>query len=163
MNINKAIEHFKWSLQNKWKPTETDVEAINSIIKFTKEKHEKQYNDNQLFGKLYIYVLGEYINFYKSSVQSDLPQKELHKLLDRPINQIISEFTTKANDAERYLRLKEAGLSGEHPATIPEAQKEIERSKIASIGMKIFDDIITEDEATDNLIEMVNLALNDYE
>ena len=163
MNINKAIEHLKFRFKNHWKPTEKDVEAINSIIKFTKEKHEKQYNDNQLFGKLYIYVLGEYINFYRSSVTSDLPQKELHKLLDRPIQQIISEFTTKANDVERILRLKQEGLSGEHPATIPEAQKEIERSKIASIGMKIFDDIITEHEATDNLIELVNLALNEYE
>ena len=57
MNINRALEHFKWKFENKWKPTEKDIEAYNSILKY--KEHNESYNlcQNELLAKLWIHQL----------------------------------------------------------------------------------------------------------
>lgn len=54
MDINRALEHFKWRFRNGWKPTENDIKAYNSIVKF-KEFHEKEsLKNNEALAKLWI-------------------------------------------------------------------------------------------------------------
>jgi len=57
MNIDKALEHFKWKMQNKWKPTETDIEAYNSIIEYKEQQESVNLQQNESFAKLWIHQL----------------------------------------------------------------------------------------------------------
>ena len=54
MNIEKALSHFQWKLKNKWKPTELDVEAYNSILKFKRYHEQQTLQNNTLLAKLWI-------------------------------------------------------------------------------------------------------------
>ena len=67
MTINKAINHFLWKLNPKnkqWKATQNDADAINEIADFAQTKLSEQFNDNQLFAKLYITFYGELLKVY---------------------------------------------------------------------------------------------------
>ena len=102
MTIKKAVDHFIFKFKNVWKPTNPDIEALKTIIKFVEDKHQKQIQDYQLFAKLYIMVYAQYLDKYKTTVFDEIPQKELHKYLDLPLSHIIESFTKKLNDSELY-------------------------------------------------------------
>ena len=38
MTITKSIDHFVWKFKNKWDPTPTDAEALNTMIGFVGRK-----------------------------------------------------------------------------------------------------------------------------
>lgn len=57
MNIEKAISHFRWKFQNKWKPTEPDIEAYNAIIKFKETQEKINLDNNELFAKMWVHQL----------------------------------------------------------------------------------------------------------
>ena len=149
MTIKKAIEHFEWKFTNKWKPTEADLNAYNTILKFIKDKHEQQYNNNQLFAKLYITFYGELIKYYNATVFDKEPQKALHQILDTPIQTIIQKFLDKANLQEQTI--KHSTKNGfKHP-------KQVDTSDIEPNATAM-----TYDEAKENLKTLINLALNQY-
>ena len=149
MTIKRAIEHFGWRFENGLNPTENDIEAYNTIVRFVKDKHEKQYNNNQLFGKLYISFYGELLKYYNSTVFDKEPQKALHQILDTSIETIIHKFLSKANLQEQTINhTTKNGFK--HP-------KQVDTSDIEpdAIAMKYV-------EAEENLKQMINLALNQY-
>jgi len=150
MTIKKAIEHFEWKFTNKWKPTEADLNAYNTILNFVKDKHEQQYNNNQLFAKLYITFYGELIKYYNATVFDKEPQKALHQILDTSIETLIQKFLDKANLQEQTI--KHSTKNGfKHPKQVDTS--DIEPGAIA----------MTYAEAKENLTTMINLALNQYE
>ena len=57
MNIDKAIEHFKWKLQNHWTPTETDLEAYNSILDYKELQESANMSANESLAKLWVHQL----------------------------------------------------------------------------------------------------------
>lgn len=57
MDIQKAIEHLDWKFRNVWKPSEKDIEALNSIIMFKKQAESKNLLDNDALAKLWIHQL----------------------------------------------------------------------------------------------------------
>ena len=57
MNINKAIEHFKFKFTNVWKPTQKDVEAFNSILDFKDIQESRNLNENESLAKLWIFTM----------------------------------------------------------------------------------------------------------
>lgn len=77
-----------------------DIEAIQAVGSFIEDKHKKQIIDYQLFGKMYVYLYGEFVNYYKGDVFSDIPQKELHKLLSKPLRSLVQEVTDRLNMSE---------------------------------------------------------------
>jgi len=103
MTIKKALDHFSYKLQKVWKTTETDQKAIDTIYDFVNKKNKQQFNDNQLFGKLYITFYGELLRFYKTDVFDKEPQKAINKILDSPIELIIEKFINKAQTEEQRL------------------------------------------------------------
>ena len=137
MTPHKAIEHFKWKLQNKWKPTKVDIEAFNAVKNYVVEKEKQQLIDNQLFGKLYIYLYGEFVTYYKASVMDDIPQKELHKLLDKPLKMVVESVRDRINLYEMDYHMKK------------------------NKNLKEYSEL-DYDELADNLRIMVNGALNEY-
>lgn len=56
MKIEKALEHQKWRLQN-GKPTERDIEAYNSILRWKKTQEKRNTKQNENFAKLWVHQL----------------------------------------------------------------------------------------------------------
>ena len=57
MRIDKALENFKWKFENKWKPTEKDVEAFKAIIEYKEKQESINLQQNNNFAKLWIHQL----------------------------------------------------------------------------------------------------------
>jgi hypothetical protein len=156
-NINEAIKHFEWKLANSWKPTKTDIDAYNKILEFVDQKNKEQFNDNQLFAKLYIKYSTELLRFYKTSVFAKLTHKEINRVLSDDINNLIVEYTKVANEQEIYLRMRKNGFTDKHPALKTKEEKEKE-----VLTKEMLEDIITFEEAENNLVKRINLTLNTY-
>ena len=149
MTINKAIQHFQFKFKNNWNPTEKDIEAYNQIVEFTEAKLKQQYNENQLFAKLYISFYGELIKYYDTTVFDNTPQKALHKILDTPIETIIQKFLDKANLQEQTIEHRKTnGIK--HPRIVSTEDIDLDA------------EAMTYKEAEDNLNAMINMALTKY-
>jgi hypothetical protein len=57
MNINKALEHFKFKFQNSWKPTPRDIEAYNAIVEFKTLQETKNLSEHETLAKLWIHQM----------------------------------------------------------------------------------------------------------
>lgn len=99
MNTTTAIQILSRKMT---KASGQEREAFNYLIDFIGGKHKDIIRDNQLFGKLYIYLYGEFIKHYQTTVFDPIPQKELHRILDRPIKTIVEEFVDTINTGEMY-------------------------------------------------------------
>lgn len=149
ITINKALAHLQWRFTNGWKPTEKDIEAYNEIVSFADQKMQQQFNDNQLFAKLYITMLGELLIYYNTTVMDNTPQKALNKILDTPIEVIIKKFLKKANLQEQ---VKADGTNKDHLHPLAHDTSHIDINAEA----------MSYNEAIDNLTTMINMAINKY-
>lgn len=152
MTINKAIEHFRWKFENIWKASDKDKEAFDTIAKFINDKHKNDLNNYQLFAKLYITYYGELLKYYKADVFDDIPQKELHKVLDKPLQRIIEDFVKKATDIQQSLQYEVEGVL-KHPLILSKEHKE---------SIELLEPVLTYDEAEKNLTSLINLAINEF-
>ena len=154
MTIKKALDRISWRLSNGWKANEKDIEALNTIAKFVNQKHDEDFNNNTLFAKLYVYIYGEFLKYYEATVFDNIPQKELHKELDKPFSQIVEEFIDKHHLIEMALQMPPE-IRYKHPKQIRYKYKDIdfEFKHIEKIDYK---------EAKNNLVKLINLALNEY-
>ena len=125
MTINKAIEHFKYKLTNVWKATEHDITAFNKLVDFVNVKHKQQLRQNELFAKLYVFAYAYYIKRYDSDVYCKTTQKELHKLLDLPLELFMQRFTRKINDIEMEQMYKSKKLDIKHTKQYTAEENEI--------------------------------------
>lgn len=138
MNMNKAISRLTWRFKtNKpFLPSQEDINALNDVIEYVGVKEKQQLIDNQLFGKMYIYLYMEFLRHYETTVFDPIPQKELHKLLDKPLKAIVSDFVGVLNTNELY----------------------ISTDLKKSVKSKIWD----YNEVAENLRIQVNAAINTY-
>lgn len=130
MTIKKAVDHFIWKFKNKWTPTQPDAEALNTIMSFVEEKHQKQIQDYHLFAKLYIMVYAQYLEKYKTTIFDDVPRKEINKLLSLPTEEFIQRLTKRLNESELYSLFDEINVKLEHPALKTDDCKEKENKSI---------------------------------
>ncbi len=149
-NIKQAIEHFQWKFKNSWKPTPKDLEAFNTIVDFVNSKHAQQIKQQQLFGKLQVTYYGELLKYYQSTVFDSIPQKELHKQLDKSWDEIFEDFINKHQMIEMSLLIPK-----EHRDKHP---KELKRLGIDIKSVSKLD----KEETEKNLTSQINYALNQY-
>jgi hypothetical protein len=123
MTIKKAVEHFVFKFKNVWSPTKPDVDALNTIMNFVKNKHELQLQNNELFAKLYVMVYAQFLERYNATVFDDIPVKELNRYLDTSLERIIQRFTQKLNDSELYSLFEDIGIEDKHPALKKQQEK----------------------------------------
>lgn len=116
MTIKRAVDQIIFKFNKIWETTDTDLEALKTIMQFVEDKHKKQYQDYHLFAKLYIMVYAQFLDKYKTTFFDDIPKKELGKYLDQPLENIIQRFTDKLNESELYELFNEVGIEEKHPA-----------------------------------------------
>ena len=99
MTITKALDRIFWRFQS-IKGNETDQEALNTLAEFVNDKHNKQLQDNEMFAKAYVFMYAYFIKHYNTDIFDDIPQKELHRYLDQPMERIIERFKERLNEQE---------------------------------------------------------------
>lgn len=170
ISIKKAVEHFEFKLDPKnkiWKATKKDVESYNTIMDFVESKHKQQINDHHLFAKLYIMVYAQYLDKYKATVFDDIPQKEMHKLISKPLSYFIELFTRRLNESELYGLFGDLGIDAEKSLlSKSEELKDEETDKIIN-SLKKEDNLMRfkgkvwdKETVSENLELQINLAIN---
>lgn len=171
MTIIKAVEHFEFKLNPKnniWKATKNDIEAYNTICDFVDNKNKKQLNDYHLFAKLYVMVYAQYLERYKGTIFDDIPKRELHQLIDKPISFFIKRFTKRLNESELYSLFNELNIKLEHPAvkTAKDKQKDLNALKTSLSQQnnknRLFGDVWDYETVKENLELQINNVINKY-
>ena len=168
MTPEKAIQHFHFKLTKVWDATESDIKAFESIKNYVIENQKKTINENQLFAKLYVYLYGQFLNYYKATVFDNIPQKQLNQVLETPLEQIIENFRKQLNESELYQIQKNIGFSEKHSATRSESENlndnELLKDVIDSgkVNETFFNEQWKYKDVEDNLVAQIGNALNNY-
>ena len=153
MTIKKAVEHFEWKLDPKnkqWKATPNDIEAYNEIISFTEHKLKEQFNDNQLFAKIFVSFYGELLRYYENTIFDVEPSKVLYQILDTPFDRLVDKFIEKHYDIELALQIPKKDRY-KHPA------------ELKRLGYDIKDvPRLDKQQTIEQLTAMINMALTKF-
>ena len=115
-DINWLYKRFKDARSNPYlsfKVSEVDFKALLRVAEYIDIIHSKKVAENSLFAKLYIYNLNQLIDAYKTDALEEIPQKELSKILDIPLDAFFKRFHEKIQTnwidtmAEKLLKSKE--------------------------------------------------------
>lgn len=107
-DTKKAIQRLQWRFNqgNSFRIFDEDKQALNTIIKFYNVNNAEIKRDQEPFAKLYIKFYASLISYYGTTVLDTIPQIELHKILEKPLSQIVQEFTNEVNSQDLFQRLK---------------------------------------------------------
>ena len=147
MTITKALERIFWRFQN-IKGNETDQEALNTLAEFVNDKHNKQLQDNEMFAKCYVFMYAYFLKHYDTNIYDDIPQKELHRYLDQPMERIIERFKDRLNEKELEDYYKENNIEVTHP-------------KIKRLDID-YKDSWEYETVKEQMEVLINLALNEF-
>jgi hypothetical protein len=117
MKITDAVKRLKFTVSNKHKPNESDIEALNVVLEQLKLTQEKTIQDNLLFAKLYAYVLGKMAGHYSDV---DGAQKHLNKLLSQPFNGIVHILEMELRAMETRQVFADPMLESQSPSKLKE-------------------------------------------
>lgn len=170
MNTYNALSRLKWRFEQgkEFKPNETDIEAFNEILKYYSDTQEKQFEANELFAKLYLYIFMRILENDKSTVFDNNARKKIGNILVRPLPQIIDELKDSLNRSEQYCFLNDLGIDLEkHPAlsSREETQKEVDKiiSQMKKEGpSRIRGDVWDYETVKNAVIPEVNQMINLY-
>lgn len=168
MDIIQAVNRIGWRFggngnKNPFPVNEKDLEAFNAIIKVVKEHQDQQFQQNQLFAKLYIFVYMRFISKMEATVMHTEPRKAMHKILERPIERWIEDFKNEMNDSEMYEALKQSNIEIKHPLTLTDEEKKqnsINVSQNKETLLKAIKNVWDYDTVKDCLEIEINNALN---
>ena len=136
MEIVKAVQKLSWRFTEcikNGKPfhvNQNDVDALNSIVTYTDQKQKQQFRQNELFAKLYTKVYCKMIEHYKTDVLDTEVRKQMHKILETPMEIIFQEFTDRMNDLDRNSQLETLGVILKHPSLMNEEERTLQQEKI---------------------------------
>ena len=164
MNLKTAINRITWRLKN---GNQNDIDALNCVIDYINTQDSDVVNNNLIFAKLFIYNLNQNINHYKASVFDDIPQKELSRILDMPLERFYLSFKQSLDDnMQKRVFLKNGIEIGTHPATKSESElkdDEMKREYMSDKDVKvILQDNYSLEVVTKKLNTMISTALNRF-
>jgi len=156
-----AIKRLAYTVGNKNKPNETDAEAINKVIEWFNLSNQKAVNENLLFAKLYILVLKDLSNHYKSI---DGANKVICDSLSKPIDFHIEILKQSLNHLEMDLYLQTLNLeptwgNGLHLDEI-RANELSNNATLKKVNTKLFLETL-ETWDNDSVIAHLNYSVNE--
>lgn len=94
-NLKKATNRIAWRFTNgkSFKPNDEDIESINCLLNWINNQKKQSLNQNQLFAKLYIHFLTQFIRYHETTVFNNAVQQELSNLLNYPLDLFYQAFT----------------------------------------------------------------------
>lgn len=97
MKLKEAINRIRFTISGRNKPNDNDVEAFNVLAEYLKEVEEKTIQDNLLFAKLYMYLLGKLVSYYNNAEEAN---KHIGKLLSQKTDNLIGILQTELQAME---------------------------------------------------------------
>ena len=129
MTVERAMSRLEWHFtkDKRFSANKDDLEAYNALAEFVNRKHKDQLSDHQLFGKLYAYLFGQFVIYYKGTCMSKVPHTELNRLCLKDWGLLLQEVTDVLNSAEsnRWLDEKYADFPIEN--TVEEVEENISK------------------------------------
>jgi hypothetical protein len=113
MKLKEAIQRLSFTVSKQNKPNATDAEALNKILEFLNNSIKREINENEMFAKLYVYLLFNEVIFYKGDV--DMSQAKINDVLKQPLIDLYENFRMSFNAIALNNFLHENGLSEKHP------------------------------------------------
>ena len=94
MILEKGVNRLRWrfSSNTSFKPNQNDIEALNSVLGWIGSQKKINVLNQDLFAKLYIYKLIEFLKMYDTSIFNEIAQKELSQVLDMPLEAFYDRF-----------------------------------------------------------------------
>lgn len=137
MNVEKDIKRIKICVERMNARVDNSIKkenilAFNRIVELVLEKKEDLLKTNYTITKLYVILLGFQIEKYQASLSSKIPVKELHKQIDQPLEFLVQQLCTKANDMEQRKLFESLKIDiSTHPAKKSKNTKLLETNKLA--------------------------------
>lgn len=172
MEVIKAIQRLGWRFSeatkngNMFTVNQNDLDALSGIATYVEQAQNKQFQENELFAKLYIKVYLKMIEHYKTDIFDTEPRRQMIKILETPIENVMQEFTDRLNDSEKYVRINTLGVDLKHPALRNDKETTRYNEKIKSLlKTSNLEDVILKDvwgleDVKGCLIIEVNNAIN---
>lgn len=113
MKLKEAIQRLSFTVSKQNKPNATDAEALNKILEYLNNSIKKEVNENEMFAKLYVYLLLNEVVFYSGDV--DMSQRKINDVLKIPLIDMYENFRMSFNSIALNNFLHENGLSEKHP------------------------------------------------
>ena len=142
MNIDKAINHFKYKFQNTWKPTKTDIEAYNAIIDYKSMQEDVNLSQNESLAKLWIHQM-----MLLSNTKAYDGERSI-QVIDEILKDSLYNWCLKLKDQIPMMRFNSVGLS-KYP--LPD---DFNITKLQERNNKIIEEF--EDELTEALKYKIN-------
>ncbi len=122
MDINKAVQRLGWRFDQASKRrdhsfiiNQNDLDALKTIDGFVVKNQKKQYQEYELFAKLYINNLTELIEHYSTTIFDPIPRGRIHGILRQSLQDLTEKLKETLNDSEKYDLMKEIGVDLKHP------------------------------------------------
>lgn len=133
MNVS-PLDRIKWRIeQGHWIANKIDIDAINLLIDFVRNKNHDTINKNKIAYSLYVSCFSICLKLQGLSFLHKNSQKEFHKSLDRSLELIISEISRDLNNMEQLSFFDELQIDLTHPAIKESSEKKKnDNSKIDS-------------------------------
>ncbi len=111
--LYKRFKDAKESRYSSFKVNDNDFKALLDVVGYIDILIDEKVAKNTLFAKLYIYQLNQMMLIYGTDVLEDIPQKELSKILDTPLEYYFKAFhdKIKVRDNDKIIhKLKNGSL-----------------------------------------------------
>ncbi len=120
MKIKTAVNRIYWRFggnENKhpFPVNAEDVEAYTALKDYVKYTQEQQYQQNELFAKLYTYLFMKIMENDKTTILDTEARKKIYSLLKKPLFQVVEDFQASLNESEMYSLYDDLGIDLKHP------------------------------------------------
>lgn len=161
-SIKRLIYRFEQALKTptkSFKIYQEDIDSIKDLAELVAKQKEENISQNQLYFKLYVYLYTSFATHYSCGIDNSIIQKEINKILDRPLEFLIMEMVDVANLNHSIISMESLGIKSKHPLTRSDVENKIfsDNSDKVEFGSWDFDKII------EKLKTSINSTLNKYQ
>lgn len=161
MKLKEAIQRLSFTVSKQNKPNTTDAEALNKILEYVNGTIKKEINENELFAKLYVYLLLNEVVFYKGDV--DMSQRKINEVLQIPLIDMYENFRMSFNSIALNNFLHENGLSEKHPLQYNKEEEAVNKQLTTHKDyIPLMKGILESEENEMQLNWLITLTLNKF-